>query len=327
MIVPEFWAEARRRYRLGYRQLTLRRYGWSDASPDDARAMAEARADEAFRAVLAGQTVARREPKVPYNGADGLPIREEVLARHGDAVVTRNSYGARCLNTPDVLFADVDLPARLPAPFRVLFGVCALAVFGVVIAAWFTRPSWVAALTTVAGVVVLSLLGLLADRLTRPPAAAEPGARGRLARFVDEHPGWNVRLYRTPAGLRMLVTHQPFSPDDEVVAAFFRAVGADPVYVRMCRNQKCFRARLTAKPWRIGIDKHLKPRPGVWPVRPERLPDRTAWVTAYEARAAGFAACRFVEAIGSGAAHPKVAAVVALHDAECRANVPNMPLA
>ena len=37
-------------------------------------------------------------------GGIGLPIREEVLARNGDDVITRNSYGARCLNEPDVLF-------------------------------------------------------------------------------------------------------------------------------------------------------------------------------------------------------------------------------
>ena len=33
----------------------------------------------------------RREPKVAYNGALGVPIREEVLSRHNNAVITRNS--------------------------------------------------------------------------------------------------------------------------------------------------------------------------------------------------------------------------------------------
>lgn len=49
-----------------------------------------------------------------YNGAQGVPIREEVLERHGDTVITRNGYGAKCLNTPDVLFADVDFDTALP---------------------------------------------------------------------------------------------------------------------------------------------------------------------------------------------------------------------
>lgn len=352
MIVPEFWAEARRRYRSGGRRLTVRRFGWSDASPDDARAMAEARVEEALRAVLAGEGVARREPKVPYNGADGMPIREEILARHGDAVVTRNSYGARCLNTPDVLFADVDFDVRVPAPWwLVAVGLVGVVAVGTgLIVACAGGPPEVSVPMIAAGVLVM-LLGDRLDRYVRTPsevaetvrdpfrgmsfgvvrattvAEAVQAVRDHVRGFLDAHPDWNVRLYRTPAGLRMLVTHRPFSPDDEAVAELFRAIEADPVYVRMCRNQKCFRARLTAKPWRIGIDEHLKPRPGVWPVRPERLPDRIAWVAAYEERAAGFAACRFLEAIGSGIVHPKVVPVVALHDAECRANDPDRPLA
>ena len=92
-------------------------------------------------------------------------------------------------------------------------------------------------------------------------------ARKRIARFVASHPGWAVRVYRTPSGLRAMATHQRFAPNDPAVTAFFDAVGADPVYVRMCINQQCFRARLTPKPWRIGISAHMKPRPGVWPAR------------------------------------------------------------
>jgi len=36
-----------------------------------------------------------------------VPIREEIVSRHGDTIITRNSYGARCLNTPNALFADI----------------------------------------------------------------------------------------------------------------------------------------------------------------------------------------------------------------------------
>jgi hypothetical protein len=60
------------------------------------------------------------------------------------------------------------------------------------------------------------------------------------------------------------------------------------------------------------------PHPGVWPVRPEWLPQRTAWVEAYEREAKSFAACRFVEALGSGVVHPDVRAVQELHDSLSR---------
>lgn len=100
MIVPSFWAEARRHIRRGNRQITVRRWGWSDTSEADAQAMAEARAEEALALAQTDNTLERRERKVAYNGAQGVPIREEVLERHGDTVITRNAYGAKCLNTP-----------------------------------------------------------------------------------------------------------------------------------------------------------------------------------------------------------------------------------
>lgn len=68
----------------------------------------------------AGVALTQREPLVPYTGADGVPIREENLAEHGSTVITRNSYGARCLNTPDVLFADIDHAPRTPAWLEVV---------------------------------------------------------------------------------------------------------------------------------------------------------------------------------------------------------------
>ena len=78
MIVPDFWAEARLQQPLGKRQATVRRWGWSDTSEADAQAMADARAAQAMADLQAGHTVARRERKQAYNGAQGLPIREEV---------------------------------------------------------------------------------------------------------------------------------------------------------------------------------------------------------------------------------------------------------
>ena len=108
MIVPDFWAEARRQHRDKGKQVTVRRYGWSEISEDEARVMAEARVDEALKSILAGENLNRREARVAYNGADGLPIREEVLERHPFGVVTRNVYGAWCLNTEKALFADID---------------------------------------------------------------------------------------------------------------------------------------------------------------------------------------------------------------------------
>ncbi len=115
MLVPRYWAEHRIQLREGRGpQTTIRRWGWSGESQVAADNHARERAEAVAAEVRAGRKLSfaeRRERKVAYNGADGLPIREEVLSEHPDldAVVTRNQYGAHCLNVRDVLFADVDL--------------------------------------------------------------------------------------------------------------------------------------------------------------------------------------------------------------------------
>ena len=327
MIVPAFWAEGRAQVRHHDRQITVRRFGWSDTSQTEAQAMADARAAEALQRVVRGEALPRREPKVPYNGAAGVPIREEIVERIGQVVITRNSYGARCLNAPDVLFADVDADTPFP---EWLVQAIAFVTMGVGIYVWWVGRSlgaaafaWVVAFFLVATVAyVLHRLKVGGGNLERK---VETG-RKRIAKWVAAHPGWAVRVYRTPSGLRVMATHQRFSPNDPIVKAFFEAIGVDRVYARMCANQQCFRARLTPKPWRIGIEAHMKPRPGVWPINPERRPERDAWIARYETASRGHAACRFLESIGTGTVHIDIEMVRRVHDDESKA-LQNLPIA
>lgn len=324
MIVPAYWAEARLRHREAGRRITVRRHGWSDTSQADAQRHAETRAQAALARLLAGERLARSEPKRPYNGADDLPIREEIVERHGPAIVTRNAYGARCLNVPDVVFADLD-HATAP-PLRGTLALAALLLAAAVAAGLTLGPVAGFGLAGAALFGSAPLAHGLFRFVRRLAGGAEALALRRVRRFASQHPDWGLRVYRTPAGLRLLVTHRPFTPGDAEVEAFFAATGTDPLYARMCRNQRCFRARVSAKPWRIGIASHLKPRPGVWPVAPERLAPRTAWIEAYERAAASRAACRWLENLGTPQVHPAVAPVLALHDRLSRA-VGTLPIA
>jgi hypothetical protein len=315
MIVPQFWAEARRhRDRApGCTQITVRRFGWSDVNQADAQAMAEQRAQAAFQQVVSGEKLPRREPKVAYNGAQGVPIREEVLERHGDVVITRNAYGARCLNTPDVLFADIDFNEELGCRAIVVWGVVLL-VGAIAGGVWLKSGAVGVLLALLALICAYPVAALLRKIAIACRGGAERAARGKIEAYVGRHPEWNLRLYRTPAGFRLLATHAVFAPDDPSVTKFFSALGVDRVYAAMCRNQHCFRARVSPKPWRVGVMDHIRPRPGVWPVKPEHLGTRRSWIQNYEDAAARFAACRFVETFGSGPAHPKADAVRILHD-------------
>ncbi len=326
MIVPDYWAEARRQHREGRRQITVRRFGWSETSQSEAQAMAESRVEAALPRVVSGQKLPRRERKVPYNGAEGMPIREEVLARHGDVVITRNSYGAKCLNTPDVLFADIDFEpvGSFKAKFQ-LFVVLAV-VAGII--GFLIHSVRVAVLFVILAVFIVGpIVNFFARLRLRKQGGPEHLPRTKIHQFLARNQAWNLRLYRTPAGMRLVATHQLFSPGDAAVQDFLNAIGADQVYTLMCLRQGCFRARLTAKPWRIGISAHMKPHPGVWPIRPERLGDRMKWITAYEAKARNFASCTFIESLGSGVIHPKVATIVELHDRESKATASGIPIA
>lgn len=296
----------------------MRRFGWSDASQAEAEAMAAERAQVALRQILAGEKLPRREPKVAYNGARGVPIREEVLARHGDVVITRNAYGAHCLNTPDVLFADIDFSPKVSG-WTIFGGILFLFAGAIAFGAYENSKKTGFILMLVSLFLAYPFAALLHKIVTTLRGGPERIARARIAAFLRQHPAWSLRLYRTPAGFRVLAVHALFVPDDAQVTQCFSALGVDRVYVAMCRNQHCFRARLTAKPWRIGIAAHMRPRPGVWPVRSEQREKRQAWVQAYESAAASYAACRFIEALGSQTLHPKADKVRQLHDSLAQA--------
>ncbi len=329
MIIPDFWAEARRQHRAGGKQVTVRRFGWSNTSEVDAQVMAQTRADEALQRILAGEKLGKREPKVPYNGAVGVPIREEVIARHGEHVITRNSYGARCLNSPNLLIADIDDAPPVPTRSNLLAACAFLASALVAI------PFAVGAVTvgTVSFALLIAMLMAIPiatwwrSRRVESLGGARAIARASVDAFIASHPAWSLRVYETPAGLRVIATHRTFEANTQEVKRLFDAVGVDPMYARMCFNQHCFRARLTAKPWRIGIATHMRPRPGTWPVRPERLADRAAWIAEYEAAASAYAACRYVGSLGSGAIDNSLARVIELHDVESRALVSGSKIA
>lgn len=316
MIVPQFWAEAQLQQRAKGKQVTVRRFGWSDVSLEEAQAHAEARVKEAFARVLAGEKLPRRDPKIPYNGAVGLPIREEIVSRHGDIIITRNSYGARCLNTPNVFFADIDFP-KGPA-WRFTLGVFAALLVLAIIAGILAQSRALGIGLGLAALIGASTVSAALHHLSESISGGpEKIARGRIAQFLASHPDWNFRLYRTPAGMRVMATHRTFNPTDASVTECFDALRTDPIYATMCRNQQCFRARVSAKPWRIGISGHMRPRPGVWPVAPERIAQRSLWIAEYELAASVYAACEFIESVGSGTVHPDVRPVLELHDYSC----------
>lgn len=246
----------------------------SDVSADEADAQAQAAARDAAARLTRGQDADRR---YPYGDR---PLREEVLRQIRDAdgvltaAVTRNAYGAEVLNAASALFIDVDLP-----PPRT----------GSWLKRLFTRPPPPAG----------------------PDPAAEAAALAKLTAWVSGHAGWSLRVYRTAAGLRALATHAPADPSSDAVQATLTALDCDPRYIRLCRVQGCFRARLTPKPWRCGVGKP----PGAWPWADAAAESAfRRWEQRYRAACAGRATCARIATLGSELVHPDLVPLVELHD-------------
>ncbi len=316
MIVPSYWSEAKRSIKLpSGQQRSLRRFGWSDLSERDALQLAEQRLEAAIQEAIAGNPVETRDRKVPYNGSDGVPIREEIVERFGDHLITRNSYGALCLNTPDVLFADIDAADQVPKPHSCL-AFLLLAALGAGAAALLQH--WLPLL--IAAVLYIAWTNLEKSHLKQLESKVGDRLKERLREYGLQHPESRLRLYQTPAGYRILAMHQEFNPTDESTQKLLEQFGSDKLYVTMCRRQACFRARVSPKPWRVGLGEHMKPRPGVWPIRPERMPDREAWVLRYIKACQGYASCRFIEEFGQGRSCRRALEVKKIHDQLCHSD-------
>lgn len=321
MIVPEFWAEAKESREINGRKITITRFGWSDTDVAAAQKHAETRLKAALENVSNAKQLLKREPKVPYNGAVGVPIREEIIQRHEDTIITRNSYGALCLNTPDVLFGDMDYEEPDTGKmgfivFSILLAIIGLAVF----TANFSK------IYLFLAVFAFPLTNVVYRIFSKKDEQQYQEKLQLIRSLMDKRPDWKLRIYKTPRGIRLLVLHKTFDPRAEEVKTFFTVLGVDKIFQQMCSNQNCFRARVSPKPWRIGIEGHLKPRPGTWPINPDKLHLRARWVSDYEKKSAAYAACKFVEELGAGSIHPKAGAVKDLHDDYCKA-LSDLPIA
>lgn len=328
MIIPKYWAEARLQHRERRRQVTVRRFGWSDVSLEEAQAHADGRVREAFERALAGEALPRRERRVAYNGSEGVPIREEIVERDGETVITRNGYGALCLNTPNVFFADVDFDAQ-PGGRAIL--MVSLSIGLVAFAGSRFGLDLSLGRSIFVGFALMLVLGYGATKALRRLRVALAGgperlAIGRVRAFLRSRPDWRLRAYRTPAGLRLLALHRVFDPREAEVQAAFEALGVDPIYARMCFNQNCFRARVSPKPWRLGLQRLRSPYSAAWSPEHADLPARRAWIQQYEVASANHASCRSLDTLGTGRTDPAAERVQRLHDAMCRAER-DLPLA
>ncbi len=283
----KYWAFAETNVDLPkYGVVHLRKWMGSDISKDEAKKLAK----EAI-VKLADRVRTKKITELGHYGYDGDALREELLEEKGEPgkplyAISRNRYGALVLNSPEILFADID--------------------------------------GTNERSFLESILWLAGKRPSRKGARSrrESDMMETLEAFFKSRPHSSGRLYQTAKGLRLLLTHDHYSPEAAETRKLLQELNSDPLYVKLCEKQKCFRARLTPKPWRLKL--------GLPPSYPressEEEKDFEEWLSDYEQQSNGYAACTFVQAYGTGLVGSEMAQLIDAHDKWTKAES-NLPLA
>ncbi len=250
----------------------------------------DARNKAAARSTEIAQKIARGEPLDRYGYCD-RPLREEIKEavqnrfRDEVGIITRNAYGALVLNATSAMFIDIDIPG-MGKPKKAGF-------FGGKKESFSLDPYM--------------------------PAIHDVEA------WAGKHPEFGIRIYATFAGLRCLILNTVFKPKSDHASEILQDLKSDPLYVRLCKAQECFRARLTPKPWRCGMRQPAGSLRYPWE-NPQLEAEFRQWEKQYDAAVSKYAVCSFVKQIGSRNIHPDVESIMGFHDRVTRAES-NLPLA
>jgi hypothetical protein len=134
---------------------------------------------------------------------------------------------------------------------------------------------------------------------------------------------YGFRIYRTAAGFRVLATTCEFEPGSEQSNRLMHAVGADTVFVELCRLQQNFRARLTPKPWRCGSRRPPDSFPRQSAEEKQRFEE---WLVEYERACSDRATCEYLGHVGRQGTHVRIAPIIEAHDRQTKA-LTALPLA
>ena len=307
---PRYWATHRQVVTLEDGEFDLVMRGSSDISQEDAERDARRRFDQI---VAAGGPM--RWPRDEYYPDRRLPeeLLDEVHSATGEliAVITRNRYGSAVLNTDAVLITDIDIRS-----------ITALRMD----AAQAARRGRGRTASSGGGGFFSRLLGRGTrhepapggndtqdpDELGLPGRGARGEEHHRILALIDgfraAHPELGTRTYRTRNGFRVIVTGTGAGPQSDRAKELMAEMRSDGLYMMLCRVHDTYRARLTPKPWRVGIRR----TDSSWPGADE------AWVRKYDEASRSVAVCRFLDASGPAPSADEQQ-IIDLHDRAVRA--------
>lgn len=357
MHIPTYWSEYSLEFQYLNKTTKVKRFGWSDHSVADAQQCAIRRCEQARDEILAGRKKIKRiEAK---NAEYALPIREQVLQHYPDvnAVLSINRYGAHCLNVENVLILDVDhaelkneieqaypLIKHLEQVKQIKFmWAIAFGFLAGLLALYLNYQPflWVVGVWLISGLIIhfinrsfITQAHQQYHNQIQTHLQEKQGYLGiiieKVQAFCDHHPDLLFYLYQTPQGFRLIAVNENYLVKHKIVQACFQQLPIDPIYQKLCQQQQGFRARVTAKPWRMQQHKmNTIPYIYFWKTDMESqlaLSQRQKWLTDYHQASQHYSACHFIQTIGQGKISPKIVPFIQLHDQLCQAQH-KLPLA
>lgn len=131
---------------------------------------------------------------------------------------------------------------------------------------------------------------------------------------------YGFRIYRTFAGWRLIITSHVFDGVTDESIMVMTKFPTDDLYRKLCVRHKCYRARLSPKPWRIGCERFNT----TYPYDRADLPRITQWIRGYYTASKGFRTAELIYDDGQTASD--LEPIIALHDSACCINL-ELPLA
>lgn len=357
MHIPLYWAEYSLEFQYLNKTTKLKRFGWSDHSVADAQQHALQRCEQARDEILAGKKHIKRIESKDLNYS--IPIREQILQHYPDvnAILTVNRYGASCLNVENILILDIDqhelrLEIEQQHPLQdylkqvkqikymwaIILGFCA----GFLASYLNYQPFlWIIAVWLFSGIIIhflnqyfIKQVYLKRNNAIQNQIQAQNGYFGLLTSklnvFCQHYPHLLFNIYQTPQGFRLIALNQHYGVNSKTVQTCFQRLPIDPIYQKLCLQQNTFRARVTAKPWRMQQHKLTgKPYPYFWRNNTEchmQLQQRQQWLKNYQQASQHYSACHFIQQFGHGKMNKDIQSFIQLHDQLCQANQ-KLPLA
>ncbi len=252
--------------------------GWSENSQAEALQRAEDRLKRILdwlRQENPGKDLDRYQYVIDDNICE--QVIDHVYSADGReiAVISRNAYGAIVLNAASVMFIDIDIDTTV------------------------YRPGFFARLFGAKATTVQQVFDTRMNHLRTWQAL---------------HSEFTFRVYRTAAGLRAIVVNREFSEVDYAVIEMMTQLHSDPLYRQLCISQKCFRARLSPKPWRIGLFPPMQKFPFEHPAAEDAI---NKWTVEYSAASKEWSVCELLETIGQSEPVPIAQQLIELHDGLC----------